>query len=253
MDPRNLDLTLTLSVICGDMAGTRDLLDRGADINSCVEYPVPPGEDDRKWFLDPVMRLAREGATPLAVAAARGDAELVRLLLRRGANVNARTSCGRTPVRLSANRGHDETTALLLQAGAEINHGRTDDEALLAWAAAGYPSLVGALLDQGAAVDARDDRGRTPLIWTIAAGREIAEEHRQSHRQAARLLLERGADVNARNKYGLTALMFVGKDATAARLLTAYGADPELTDHRGRSARRWAALTGSPEVRELLT
>ncbi len=50
------------------------------------------------------------------------------------------------------------------------------------------------LLERGAVIDARNNRGFTPLIFAVGSG-EI---------QVARLLLERGADVNARDKEGRT-------------------------------------------------
>ena len=60
---------------------------------------------------------------------------------------------------------------------------------------------VGQLLQKGVAVDARDEFGRTPLMWAI------------EDLGSVRYLAERGADVNARDANGETALMkaaFVG-------------------------------------------
>jgi 26S proteasome non-ATPase regulatory subunit 10 len=50
------------------------------------------------------------------------------------------------------------------------------------------------LLERGAVVDARDNRGRTSLHTTVFEG----------NTEVARLLLEHSADVNARNKLGKT-------------------------------------------------
>jgi hypothetical protein len=56
------------------------------------------------------------------------------------------------------------------------------------------PESVGALLDHGANIDIRGKDGDTPLLFYVYNGRW----------DAARLVLERGADLHVRNKYGTT-------------------------------------------------
>jgi hypothetical protein len=63
-------------------------------------------------------------------------------------------------------------------------------------AEAGDLAQANALLDQGAAVDARDAQGRTPLQLAIAQGRL----------EVVRLLLQRGADPNIADNSGKTPL-----------------------------------------------
>jgi hypothetical protein len=61
----------------------------------------------------------------------------------------------------------------------------------------GFPEVVAFLLDQGAEVEARDDEGRTALMWAVMMGRTRVVE----------LLKRRGADVNAVDHRGCSALM----------------------------------------------
>jgi len=76
-----------------------------------------------------------------------------------------------------------------LAAGADVNsRDRKGATPLLYAAAFGSPEAVQLLLDSGAGIDARNAFDATALIW--AAG--------QPHK--ARLLVEKGADVNARSR-----------------------------------------------------
>ena len=63
------------------------------------------------------------GWTALHVAASKGNAETVRLLLepRYSADANARTNSQRTPLHLAAMKGHEEVTELLIASGAGVN------------------------------------------------------------------------------------------------------------------------------------
>ena len=69
--------------------------------------------------------------------------------------------------------------------------------------AAASPDVVKLLLDAGAAIDARDVRGTTPLIWSIATDRPEP--------RIVRMLLEKGADVSAASKEGEDALAWARK------------------------------------------
>jgi ankyrin repeat protein len=69
-------------------------------------------------------------------------------------------------------------------------------------------ALVRLLLDKGGAIDARDDRGRTPLM--IAAG--------LGHDEVVDLLLGRGADRTLRDKGGQTAADLAPTEALKGKL-----------------------------------
>jgi hypothetical protein len=63
----------------------------------------------------------KSGRTPLSWAAGRGyGAEIVELLLEKGAELETKDSSGRTPLSWAAERGHRETVTLLLEKGAEL-------------------------------------------------------------------------------------------------------------------------------------
>ncbi len=89
-----------------------------------------------------------------------------------------------------------------------------------------------ALLDHGISPNTPDDRQITPLMY--AAGMGSIE--------AMQMLLDRGADVNAQNAFGQTALMWCATDARKVKLLLDRGADVNKTARSGRTALMLAAF-----------
>ncbi|UKZ78708.1 hypothetical protein TrVFT333_006454 [Trichoderma virens FT-333] len=131
------------------------------------------------------------GRTALQAAAENGYQAIVEKLLVAGADVNAAAGDnGRTALQAAAENGYQEIVEKLLAAGADVNaaaghHGRT---ALQAAAENGYQEIVEKLLAAGADVNAAaGDNGRTAL--QAAAG--------NGHQEIIEKLLEAGADVNA--------------------------------------------------------
>ena len=95
----------------------------------------------------------------------------------------------------------------------------------------------------GAAVDAADWRGYTPLMWASAAG----------HLELVQFLIERGAKAEGRARDGTTALMLAAGNGSAAivKLLLSRGANPAAA-RAGLTARQLAVTRGYPEVASLL-
>lgn len=184
---------LLAAVAAEDIETTRLLLDRGADINAASAM----NGDGFIWG---------GGRTPLGWAAFRGNEALVKLLLERGAPVNARTLSG----------------SALTQAG---------------WA--GHTGVARLLLDAGASVDQRDlVANYTPLHWAASS------EHASP--ALVELLLSRGADANAEggqpvdNYLGVaqTPLMLArrrGDTPIVQALLKAGAKDAAISDRRSPS------------------
>ncbi|KAK7521455.1 ankyrin repeat-containing domain protein [Phyllosticta citriasiana] len=141
------------------------------------------------------------GRTPLAWAAARGDARGVLTLLSHGADPNILDSQISGPVSNAAARGYTAVVRLLLESGAcpdprALSGGQKGSPLLVAARNGTDTLLLKSLLDFGAEVDARGTDNLTPLIHAA----------RNDNASFASLLLEYGADINAASSTGATPL-----------------------------------------------
>jgi uncharacterized protein len=92
---------------------------------------------------------------------------------------------------------------------------------------------LGALVRGPAEANTKDSHAEMPLMYAATVGSA----------DAMRLLIERGADVNAQNESGATALIWSATDLAKVRLLLDHGANPNLATKRGRTALLIAALS----------
>ena len=88
---------------------------------------------------------------------------------RIGADVNVKTKSGKTPLfRIKGTVGGKEVARLLIQKGADVNARDLSGATSLSWAALtdDYP-MAQFLLQNGAHVNSKDNKGKTPLHWAI--------------------------------------------------------------------------------------
>lgn len=100
------------------------------------------------------------GSTALHIAAFHGRADVARLLIRAGANVNHRDRHGHGPLTCAISRNHRNVATLLLENGADP---RLQPEALGVAACEGHLQFVEKLIENGWDVHSKSHQGRTPL------------------------------------------------------------------------------------------
>ena len=175
----------------------RLLLERGANVNArAVDGSTPlfyAAEQDRGAVIalllergaDPNLP-GRKGVRPLAAAAFNGSTESVAELMKFGADPNALDNDGSGAIVYAAGHGYASVVALLLQAGVDVNRRYAHGLTALMWAA-GYDASTGVddvdatiktLIEHGAALDLKDDRGKSAA--------DIARD--LGHERAAKLL-----------------------------------------------------------------
>lgn len=119
-------------------------------------------------------------------AATDGDIEQVKLLISKGADVNAEDEEKKTPLHYAAQTGKKEVVQLIVEAGADVNAmGNNDWPPLCIAAGSNHIDVAEYLIAHGA--DVNPDNGWTPLQQAPYSSRvEMVE-----------LLIAKGADINA--------------------------------------------------------
>ena len=251
------------------------LLDKGADINltddgddtalmEAASSHDPQNKVIVKLLLDRGADVHASGNRAILNAAKEGGPEVVQMLLKKGADPNARNIvpdsgdwAGDTALMYAVQGDFVEAVRLLLAAGADVRAVNESGQTVLMKAArvdAGndvqtHVVMLQMLLKRGVDVNARDKKGKTALMhaayeWFTEAGGIF------SHPEILRVLLEHGADVNAQDSQGDTALMTAIKycritpakagNLEVVKILLEKGAQVNLQNRDGQTAMTYA-------------
>jgi len=176
-------------------------------------------------------------------AVSRDDASSLSTLFLRGVDPNLKDAKGQTALTLALRGGSERAVAQLIgHPDIKVNLANGHDETPLMMAALrGQVDWMRRLLDKGAEVRRE---GWAPLHYAASS----------PNVEAVRLLLERGAVVDAPSPNGTTALMMAARYGAEAsvRLLLAYGADAKTRNEQGLDAAEFARLGTREALAEAL-
>ena len=255
-------------------------------IRQCIikGIPISVKDDNKKTPLDVAFEnLDDEESVEIAAELIMGGADEVATdfayfqdaMLAR--NVNSRFDDGQTPLHLAAIYGHNAIAKYLLENNADTSVQDSSGATPLHEAVRyGNVEIAKALLNSGANVNARDNLGKTPVMLILPKDKtaeiyKLLIAHRADLTQKDMfgdtvlhtasmlnvgastfgILIDGGADVDARNKEGVTPLAIAVQknDLETVRLLTAAGADIHTQDTNGNSPLS-IALAGTSEMLE---
>jgi ankyrin repeat protein len=254
------ETTLMTAARTGNVDAVKVLLAYGADVNA-----------KESWY----------GQTALMWAVIENNAAAAKLLIEGGADLAAKTTIpqarggrggggdgskgGFTPLLFAARQGSVEAGKVLIDAGADPNLGDPDNiTPMIAALLSGHYDFAGMLIQNGADVNAADRTGRAPLYTAVDMhslewrfNRPAPKKAEKQYDSAAivKMLLARGADVNAELNAGIMAPSRAAtgnrnltkgstpflkaattSDVEMMRLLLDWGADPYVTNQAHTNA-----------------
>ena len=192
------------------------------------------------------------GGTPLMIASAQGQNNVVELLLKAKADPNACSNDKTrainnqvTPLMLASQEGYNEVVELLLKAKADPNACSKDGTTAIYIASQnGHSVVVSTLLTSGADPNMTDSNRWNPLMVSSQNG----------HNEVVELLLKAKVNPNACNNNRATAIYIAsqnGHSVVVSTLLTS-GADPNRTDSNGWTPLMISSYNSQNEVVKLL-
>ncbi|GLD93629.1 hypothetical protein PINS_up002221 [Pythium insidiosum] len=215
--------------------------------------PTPSQTISKTTFLSIFAQIfapAYKYSQELRLAAGRGDLEVLRDLMSRGCDPNAKDGSGWSSMHYAADFGQTTAIDAMLQITTELRTLSTSPSStpevncdlrdgcgwtpLMCAAANGHVDVVTKLLSIGADVNAASKEGRTALHWAATRGMQRSVE----------VLLDSGAAIDATDRSGWTPLhcATMHGNEEIEKMLVARGANAELRDRLRFTAAQFNAL-----------
>ena len=249
--------TLPNAAMEDDSAHVMRLLEKGADIDS------------------PTSELSFNA---LGAASFRGNLSMVKLLVKQGADINAKGGSSGNALNLACTGEHMAVVNFLFEIGADVDARLNDGgTALIGASSGGRRDAVQFLVGKAANVDIQREDGETALFQASRYGyKDVVEillrgradvnlqsksgeiaifpASRNGHEEIVGILLRCRADVNLQSKSGETALFQASRNGhkRIVEILLRYGADVNLQSKSGETALFEALEKGKREVAHVL-
>ena len=183
--------------------------------------------------------------TLLHIAAEEGKDQVVRMLLDKGADVNAQGGLYGNALQAASYGGYDRVVQILLDKGADVNaQGGEYGNALYTASRGGHDQVVQILLDKGADINAQGG----------LYGNALQAASSEGHNQVVQILLDKGADINAQGGHYGNALQAAsaGDCDRVVQMLLDKGADVNAQGGFYGNALQAASSEGYDQVVQIL-
>ena len=202
----------------------------------CDARPTPDTLKIAQLLLDSGAQVNSQAGfyntTPLHGAAQNGSLELVKLLVSKGAKVNAVSKELSRPLAKAVQADNLEIAKFLLEHGTDKTINHSDDEFQTAIFKARSAKMAQLLIANGANVSDRDKKGLSVLLHAVANHLDF---------DLLKVLLQNGADINAQDKSGTTALLWAAQhpyerdDKNCVQILLENGANANVANNQGET------------------
>jgi ankyrin repeat protein len=207
------DIPIWESVRHGDIAAIKRHLAAGTDLNE--------------------KNIQESGWAPLHYASIYNRAEITKLLIENGANIEIKCDAGRTPLLEAATRGQTRVAKVLIEQGADVKASEKSGTSALGLAVlSGNTNMVRLIFKSGVDINANvisnPNRPRFTAIHIAAS---------QPKTEIMRYLLMNGADVNAEGNHGFRPLHIAAMNGIieCVELLLTNGANVNSQVETGRN------------------
>ncbi|KAM8960892.1 ankycorbin [Pelodytes ibericus] len=190
-------------------------------------------------------KLDSDGKTAFHLAAMKGIADCLKVMLTHGVDVSSLDAAGHTALHLAVLNNHIECAKKLLQSKCPVDCADITGKTSLHYAVAnGYLPAVQLLCEQKSPLNVKDMDGNTPLLIAVLHG----------HTEVLKHLLDQKADTNLKDKNGRTALMLACESGNLSmvEILLRMGADYKLTDTQGHDALHHSRMSANSQIVNLL-
>ena len=252
----NRNSLLFMAAMFGKLNMVKWLVNVGADINSITEFGDNGGTpifaaiaNENKEDFEVVSWLKENGAkiinikniygyTLISSAALSEKIEMIKFLVKLGADINEKNENNTTPLYMAALAGKTESIKCLVSLGAKIDEKVNNMAPIFIAASKGQVESIKCLVSLGVNVNVTDDNGMTPVFMAASGG----------HVDCIECLKSLGADINIKTNEGFTPFFMAvaACKIESMKCLKSLGADINVKHNGGKTP-----LTFAKEVNEL--